>query len=150
MTSRSLIFVILQLCLFLVFAAIPAGYAAVFAWQLTAFILVITGAIITAIAMFQLGPGLTPFPVPRSGGNLITGGIYRWVRHPIYSALLLITAGITIYSLNVPRALVTLLLIILFYYKSQYEESLLEQKFSGYSDYRSGTGRFFPLLFRKR
>jgi protein-S-isoprenylcysteine O-methyltransferase Ste14 len=148
MTTRSLIFVILQLFLFLVFAVIPAGYAAAFGWQMTAFILVIAGTLITATAMFQLGPGLTPFPVPRSGGKLITGGVYKWVRHPIYSALLLITAGISIYSLNIPRALVTFLLLLLFYYKSRYEESLLEQKFSDYSDYKTRTGRFIPKLFK--
>lgn len=32
-------------------------------------------------------------PVPRAGGQLIDRGPYRWIRHPMYSALLLAGLG---------------------------------------------------------
>ena len=146
MTARSLLFVIIQLLLFLVFIALPAGHAAVFGWQLTAFIIVIAGVLVVAAAMIQLGPGLTPMPVPKSSGRLITSGVYRFVRHPIYSGLLLILAGISLYSMNIPRAMVTFLLMLLFHFKSKYEEQLLIQRYPAYEEYRKKTWRFVPKI----
>ena len=146
MTARSLLFVIIQLLLFLVFIALPTGQAAVFGWQLTAFIIVIAGVLVVAAAMIQLGPGLTPMPVPKSSGRLITSGVYRFVRHPIYSGLLLILAGISLYSMNIPRAMVTFLLMLLFHFKSKYEEQLLIQRYPAYEEYRKKTWRFVPKI----
>ena len=150
MTTRSLLFVIIQLLLFLVFIALPSGHAAVFGWQLTAFLLVVAGAVLVAAAMIQLGPGLTPLPVPREAGKLITSGVYKWVRHPIYSGLILILAGISLYSMNIPRSCITGLLLLLFYFKSGYEEQLLMQKYPLYSDYLAKTGRFIPKFWNKQ
>jgi|SRR5688572_14139974 len=146
MTARSLFFVIVQLLLFLVFIALPAGYAAKFGWQLTAFIIVIIGIVVVAVAMIQLGPGLTPMPVPKSTGRLVTSGVYRFVRHPLYSGLLLILAGITLYSMNIPRAIVTGLLFFLFHFKSKYEEQLLLQRYPDYENYQKRTWRFLPKI----
>ncbi len=146
MTLQGLFFVILQLILLLVFAAIPGGHAASFALQATAFVLVTGGALIISMGLFRLGAHFTPLPHPRKAGKLLTTGIYKWIRHPLYSGLFLITAGIALYSLNIPRGIIAFVLLLVLYFKSQYEESLLQEKFPEYATYKMKTGRFFPKL----
>lgn len=51
------------------------------------------GSVIAAIAASNLGAGLTASPLPNSAAQLRTGGMYRWVRHPIYCGLLLVSAA---------------------------------------------------------
>ncbi len=148
MTLQGLFFVILQLILLLVFAVIPGGHAAPFGIQATAFILVTGGALIISLGLLRLGPAFTPLPHPRKAGNLITTGIYKWIRHPLYTGLILITGGIALYSYNIPRSCITLVLLLVLYFKSVYEERLLLEKFPEYSSYKLKTGRFFPKIFK--
>ncbi len=58
--------------------------------------LVVAGALLGLAAGRRLGRALTPTPVPIAGAGLRTDGAYRWVRHPIYSAVLLMVAGYVI------------------------------------------------------
>lgn len=150
MTFKDLAFVIVQVLLLLVFIAIPGGFAGPFFVQLTAFILVLGGTFLTITAMLNLGKGLTPLPRPGEKSKLITTASYRFVRHPIYTGMLLILAGISLYSLNFPRALVTVMMLIVLHYKSRYEESLLILRYPYYGDYKNRTGKFLPRLKRKK
>jgi len=52
------------------------------------------GVLLAVIAGTRLGSALTPTPVPTKAGSLATTGLYRYVRHPIYSGVLMIVAGI--------------------------------------------------------
>lgn len=104
------------------------------------------GAVVSLLTIFNLGADLSPFPSPKEGSQLLTNGLFKWVRHPIYSGLLLAGYGWAIYTESVWKLVVTILLHILFYFKSVYEEKKLEQQFPDYSNYRKHTGRFFPKL----
>lgn len=85
-------------------------------------------------------------PDPKQGTQLVQRGIYRSIRHPIYTAVLAITGGVALYH----GALIPLLLwgalLVLFYVKSDYEETLLRRTFPDYSAYRKRAGRFLPKL----
>ena len=61
-------------------------------------VLVIAGFVLMLVASLRLGRGLTATPVPNARGQLITGGLYRYVRHPIYTGVLLIVVGLTLRS----------------------------------------------------
>lgn len=100
------------------------------------------GVILGAVALLQLNTKLSPFPTPVSNGKLITTGAFGISRHPIYTALIFLGLGYTLYSASLFKLLVILLLLTLFYFKSQYEESLLTQKFPEYSEYKKKTRRF--------
>ncbi|WP_317192708.1 methyltransferase family protein [Gelidibacter pelagius] len=94
------------------------------------------------IALLQLNTKLSPFPSPVASGKLITKGAYRISRHPIYTALIFSGFGYAIYSSSLYKILITGILLILFYYKSVYEERLLNHKFPEYQDYKKRTRRF--------
>lgn len=100
------------------------------------------GVILGAVALLQLNTKLSPFPTPVSKGKLITTAAFRISRHPIYTALIFSGLGYALYSASLFKLLVILLLLTLFYFKSQYEERLLTLKFPEYADYKKKTRRF--------
>ncbi|NDU86508.1 MAG: isoprenylcysteine carboxylmethyltransferase family protein [Ferrovum sp.] len=86
-------------------------------------------------------------PEPKAHARLITSGPYRWVRHPMYSALLLVTAALPSQSSQIlPWAAWGLLGVVLTF-KSSLEERLLQQHWSEYAAYRTHTHRFIPFLW---
>lgn len=104
----------------------------------------LTGLCTCGLALLQLNKNLSPFPTPLRDGELVTHGVYRLARHPIYTGLLLLTLGLALFSGSGFRLLITLGLLLLFYFKSSYEERLLTQKFPEYSNYQEQVGRFMP------
>lgn len=94
------------------------------------------------VATLQLNTKLSPFPSPVEDGKLITTGAFRISRHPIYTALLFSGFGYALYNLSLYQMLITGFLLLLFYYKSEYEETLLMRKFPEYNTYKKSTRRF--------
>jgi protein-S-isoprenylcysteine O-methyltransferase Ste14 len=150
MKTKDLLLVIIQLVLIVIFIAWPGGIARSIWYQIAAFIITISGIGIIAFAILNLGKSLTPFPTPKSYAQLSINGAYKFVRHPIYSGTLLLAFGISIYTFNIPRLTITVILFFFFYYKSKYEETMLKLKYAGYEEYSKKTGRFFPKLFTKK
>lgn len=100
------------------------------------------GLVLGLVALYQLNTKLSPFPTPVSNGKLITTGAYKIARHPIYTAIILSGLGFALYQASWYKMVITFVLLILFYFKSQYEEKLLAENYSEYSDYKKNTRRF--------
>ncbi|EAQ50508.1 MULTISPECIES: methyltransferase family protein [Flavobacteriaceae] len=105
-------------------------------------VLLCLGVILGAVALLQLNTNLSPFPTPTSNGTLITTGAYRIARHPIYTALIFCGLGYAFYNQSSYKALISITLLILFYFKSKYEEKLLLKHFPEYRQYQQKTRRF--------
>lgn len=86
-------------------------------------------------------------PVPRSGGQLVRHGPYRWIRHPMYSALLL--AGLaTAWLAGSAWAWATLLaLAAVLVIKAGIEERAMVEHHPGYADYQRQSRRFVPGVY---
>jgi 2-amino-4-hydroxy-6-hydroxymethyldihydropteridine diphosphokinase len=82
-----------------------------------------------------LGSAMTASPLPRSGATLVTTGLYRYVRHPIYGGVIIFLAGAALLVASWPALILTVALIPFFLAKARYEESRLRMKFSGYRAY---------------
>jgi protein-S-isoprenylcysteine O-methyltransferase Ste14 len=106
-------------------------------------------AMIITMGIINLNKNLTPFPTPRKNSSLISNGIYGYIRHPIYTGIILAMFSYSLYSNSLGRFILAIILYGVFYFKSEYEEKLLVQKFPDYLDYRKRTGRFFPRLRKK-
>ena len=102
------------------------------------------GLVLVLAAFLQLNTNLSPFPSPKKGSKLVTGGVFVFARHPIYSGILFMAFGISIWLGSGYKLIVSALLYLLFYLKSNYEEQRLLETFPEYSEYRKNTGRFFP------
>ena len=85
--------------------------------------------------------------------ELVTSGPYRWIRHPLYTAFLLISAGVALLLLNLVSMALFLGVLGIARARAMAEEALLasESGFgAAYVSYIRGTGRFLPRLFRRR
>mgnify|MGYP002651846256 CR=1 FL=1 len=91
------------------------------------------------------GPKAVPTPNPEA--ELITSGLYQRIRHPIYTGVLMVAFGMTIWHGHVVTLTASVLLVGLLTYKSMYEEELLRAQYPQYPTYMKSTGRFLPKLF---
>lgn len=99
-----------------------------------------------AIAVF--GRGVTPSPLPAASASLVTRGPYRWVRHPMYTAVLLVAAGLVLEARNWIGVVVLVVLGGFFSYKARWEEGRLVATYPGYAAYAADVGRFVPGVGR--
>ena len=104
--------------------------------------LVIAGSGKSFLSLLQLRTSLTPWPTPRAGGQLVTTGMYAYARHPIYGGILLLALGLSLYSRSGFHLMVSAVLYGLLYYKSVYEEDLLQKAYPGYAQYAAKRRRF--------
>lgn len=107
-------------------------------------VLIVAGVALTAMAIRQFRRAGTSVETSRPVNALVTNGLYRLSRNPIYIALSLIHAGIAIAADNA-WALVSLIpvLIILHYGVILREERYLERKFGEeYRRYRGSVRRW--------
>lgn len=102
------------------------------------------GLLLVIIAFLQLNTNLSPFPSPKKGAKLVTTGVFAFARHPIYSGILFLAFGSSFWLNSGYKLIVSLVLFLLFYLKSRYEEERLQKSFPEYVFYKRQTGRFFP------
>ncbi len=144
----SYIFVAVQLVLFglLIFLPTSTDIAITYS-KLIANTLLIIGILICLIAIWQLrNYSLTALPAPVNNAKLLTTGLYKYVRRPIYTGVMLAFGGVALGSQSTIKILLWLVLVAFFIIKSRYEEGLLIKQFPGYKTYQSSTGRFLPKL----
>lgn len=79
--------------------------------------------------------------------TLISHGIYKVIRHPMYASVLLSMFGVTIYYANLYVALLYLVLLVNMLIKMFYEESLWNKKDACYQAYAQTTYRLIPFIF---
>jgi protein-S-isoprenylcysteine O-methyltransferase Ste14 len=106
------------------------------------------GIVILGLSALALGKSLTAHPMPGKNAVLVTDGLYRFVKHPIYSGLILLSFGLTIAGGFFPHTIFFIALVVLLNYKASFEEKLLASTYAGYAEYSKKTGRFIPRLKR--
>ncbi len=146
-TALAWLFVIVQLGLLMLIAALPAGDD----WSVSARLddlgraLEVIGAAGLLLGIVNLGRSATPLPTPIEHGVLKVRGLYRWVRHPIYAAIIVLVIGVSIRSASVAVATASLALIAWFVLKARWEEQHLRRRYSDYDSYAARTPRFVPF-----
>lgn len=114
---------------------------------LAGWLLVILGTFLAIWAWFAMGLSrIRISPQPASDIQLVLRPPYKWIRHPMYSGLMLACCGLLMVHSDLWRLLVLLLLIATLYCKAIVEERLLVKKIPAYKDYIAGSGRFLPAF----
>ena len=139
---------LVQVSLLAVVFLSPVGSAwATAAWLVTcARVLSAGGAVLVVVGILNLGRSATPLPTPVQAGALRSHGLYRWVRHPIYTGVILLAVGSAIPSGSIPVAIATVALVAWLQIKARWEERRLAARYPDYAAYAARTPRFIPFL----
>ena len=100
-------------------------------------LIIIIASIFILIAIKDLGRNLSPFPKPKANSNLVTTGIYRFMRHPMYYSLIIISFGVFLTKLSIYHLCLTITLTLLIKFKIILEEQYLKNKFKNYFLYKN-------------
>ncbi|HMQ29926.1 MAG TPA: isoprenylcysteine carboxylmethyltransferase family protein [Chloroflexaceae bacterium] len=108
------------------------------------------GALAVPLATWVLssiGTNISPSHATRAGHQLITHGPYRWVRHPLYSAGLLLCVSLTLLTALWTLGVGMLIPLAVLLWRTPREEARLVETFGEeYRAYMRRTGRFFPRI----
>ena len=96
---------------------------------------------------FALGRNLTPFPEPPANAHLVQAGIYGFIRHPLYTAVISGAVGWALLRASWPALIGSLALAIFFDAKARKEERHLRIQFPDYADYERRVRRFIPWVY---
>ena len=100
-------------------------------------LIIIIAFIIMLVSIKDLGKNLSPFPRPINNSNLVTTGIYRFTRHPMYYSLIFISIGFFIIKLSIYYLFLTISLALIIKFKIALEEKYLMNKFKNYLLYKN-------------
>jgi protein-S-isoprenylcysteine O-methyltransferase Ste14 len=122
----------------------PSAWSAIFGVSLTAL-----GIFLAIWARFYIGQNWSSAVSVKVDHQLIRSGPYAWVRHPIYSGILLGVLGTAI-ARREPRGFIAVAVLwAAFLVKSRMEEGFMRTTFGPqYEDYSRSTGALIPRFPR--
>jgi len=102
-------------------------------------------AVLMAVASYlALRPAFRVRPEPRADAPFIAHGIYRWIRHPMYTAVLLLAASMVVHVRAWSAVFVWCALVVVLMVKSRYEDALWREREPRAAEYQRRVGRFAP------
>lgn len=109
---------------------------------------VVIGAGVRVAAMAQLGPLFSTFVTIQKEHTLVTTGLYRWVRHPIYTGSLIAMVGVFLVFRSTLVWVAVPLYLAGTVWRIHDEEVLLRETFGeAYQHYRTQTWRLLPWVY---
>jgi protein-S-isoprenylcysteine O-methyltransferase Ste14 len=115
--------------------------------QIIGLIVALGGALLSMWSLMQHGWRVSPFPKPVDDAHLVEGGPYRYVRHPMYSGIILFTLGVGLAYANPVVLLTSFTFLVFFMAKTGREEEMLVDGVPGYRAYRSDVPwRLIPFV----
>jgi isoprenylcysteine carboxyl methyltransferase (ICMT) family protein YpbQ len=109
---------------------------------------VILGTAVRVVGMAQLGALFSGFVAVQKGHHLVTHGLYRWVRHPIYTGSVLALLGLFLVFRSRLALIVVPLYVLGTLWRIHDEEWLLRDAFGGeYARYQARTWRLLPFVY---
>jgi protein-S-isoprenylcysteine O-methyltransferase Ste14 len=112
--------------------------------RLSSAALIVTGNLFAIYALRHLHRSFSILPQARS---LVTGGPYRFIRHPLYLAEAVSTFGVLLNFLSPEAVILFGVQLFCQLRRMNYEEDVLSAAFPEYRDYRVRTARLLPGLY---
>lgn len=141
----SIALVIAQFVLIALLASPLSDFVPTSPLRLLGLALLVAGiALALAAARSMRATRFSVLPEPRDGGTLVERGPYRFVRHPMYAAVLLCGFGACIAHGDARHWLWLGLIGIVLWLKIRREERFLLEAYPAYADYRRRVGALIP------
>lgn len=117
-------------------------------WNIAGLSLFIIGLSIAIVATCTLKQFYSSTLMTREDHQLITHGIYRFARHPIYLGVLIAIMGVPVYAPSLYGFLIMSLLIPIILFRIKMEEEMLSEHFGDeYQAYRKTTKKLIPFIY---
>jgi protein-S-isoprenylcysteine O-methyltransferase Ste14 len=111
-------------------------------------ILFVIGFIFVLFGHVTLWRNYSSFLVIHQDHQLITHGIYRYTRNPIYLGTLMAIIGLPVYTASLYGFLISLVLVPIFLIRIRLEERLLAEAFpDAFQEYKKNTKRLIPFIY---
>ena len=107
-----------------------------------------TGLLVFTLAAMALGRNnFTVMPDPRKENTLSVRGIYRIIRHPMYTAVLLCGVAVSIGAPSLARWIALGVCLVVLVMKVRYEEVVLTDRHPDYPERMKGVPRLLPGIW---
>ena len=143
MSKKSLILVIIQILtmVYLLIFNNPLIFGLGLVFQAIGIFIGIWGILIMGIGNFNIQSEV-------KSDSLITTGPYKWIRNPMYMAVILVYVPIVIQNFSWINALVFIVLFIAILLKIYFEEQFLEERFGdNYLEYKRKTKSLLRFIY---
>lgn len=110
-------------------------------WQLSGLFLAISALVGLNWHSFSV------FPEPKPKGRFVQGGVYAFIRHPMYAGVLIVFGSLVWEFFSWDRLLALCVLLLVFVFKILDEERLLKARFPEYRTYCENTNRLIPFVW---
>ena len=104
------------------------------------------GLALMIVSALRLGPSYSSSTRPRDSNVFVQRGPYRYVRHPIYTGLLIVGLAFLLSRPTLVVGTTYLLLALVTNVRAGLEEKMLEERHPEYAEYRSRTKRYVPFV----
>ena len=118
-------------------------------WQHSIGLTLFVGGLTTMIiGQATLWRNYSGFVVIRKDHQLITHGIYRFTRNPIYLGFLIVSTGLSVYAASLYGFLIALVQIPIVLNRIRLEAQLLAEEFQdAYQKYKENTKKLIPFIY---
>ena len=117
-------------------------------WNIAGLSLCIVGLTVAIVAACTLKRFYSSTLVVREDHQLITHGVYRFARHPLYLGVLIAIMGVPVYAPSLNGFLILSLLTPIILFRIKMEEDVLTECFGEeYQAYRKATKKLIPFLY---
>lgn len=146
--------VLIAIILIIEFNKTNTVYFSTFLFQ-SAFSFVILGSILTVVGLFgaiwariYLGRNWSGYVTYKENHGLVTDGPYKFVRHPIYTSLILMFIGTILYYGSLFVFIIFIIMTSIFIWRIKREEKIMINLFGKkYLDYMKRTKKLIPLIY---
>lgn len=126
---------------------LPFNSAYHLTFYLTIMGLIALGGAVNLIGLLTMRQAFTIMSEART---LVTSGIFRHVRHPLYTGHFIMFFGSMLLRLQWTSIMLYGLFVLGQIYRARIEERKLTHTFEGYARYKNRTGMFIPKLIRNK
>jgi len=147
--QRSNLYAAVQFVLIAIFAVVfffEPGPAMFISLAIAGDTLCIAGLVLMAAAVVSLREVIQVPPEPKAGGHLVTSGVYRRLRHPIYTGIVLLVVGLFLREPAMYVAFTGAVIVAFLIVKSRFEERLLRERYPDYDAYTKRSWGVLPGL----
>ena len=145
-SSRNLVHIVVALLgsFMMTVVAVAPMHGASNSLTVIATVIMVAGTAITAAALLFLRRSFSITPEAR---QLVTKGMYSFVRHPMYLGEILGSLGMVLLAISPFTVSIFALFVLLQIKRMDYEERILQQAFPDYGRYKRQTARLIPGVY---